>query len=150
MLVTEEVHEGRMKATSLALDYSLSPFRILSIEGKSTIEIYKQQNLTKRELSSGNTSNWRHNMDIHFFPAEKWMVSVKNNLFHSNEEGTAPNYFLDLSISYKSRSWELSLIANNIIGTSEFERRMLGNTIEMYSVTRLRPREFLAKWCFDL
>ena len=150
MLVTEEVHEGRMKATSLALDYSLSPFRLLSIEGKSTIEIYKQQNLTKRELSSGNTSNWRHNMDIHFFPAEKWMVSVKNNLFHSNEEGTDPNYFLDISISYKSRSWELSLMANNIIGTSEFERRMLGNTIEMYSVTRLRPREFLAKWCFDL
>ena len=87
---------------------------------------------------------------VYVFPAKGWMLSVKNELFHTNDKSIGINHFLDLAIAYKAKRWEFSVTANNLIGTSEFERRTLGNTIESYSVTRLRPREFLTKWSVDL
>ena len=70
------------------------------------------------------------------------MISIKNELFHTNDKSVGTNYFLDFAISYKVKQWELSLTANNLIGTSEFERRTLGNTIESYSVTRYGQGNF--------
>ena len=67
-----------------------------------------------------------------------------------NDKSIGINHFLDLAIGYKAKRWEFSVTANNLIGTSEFERRTLGNTIESYSITRLRPREVLAKLSRDL
>lgn len=150
LLVSDVVNDARMNNTNVGFDYSLRPLHQLSIEGKSNVNIYKKQNLTRPELSLGSTTDWQHYLNLHIFPAEKWMLSVKNELFHTNEEGVDANYFLDLALSYKAKRWELSLMANNIIGTSEFERRILGNTVESYSITRLRPREFLVKWSFDM
>lgn len=150
LLVSDVVDDARMNNTNIGFDYSLRPLRQLSIEGNSNVTLYKQQNLTQPELSAGNTTDWQHSLDLHIFPTAKWMLSVKNELFHTNEEGVDVNYFLDLALSYKAKRWELSLMANNIIGTSQFERRILGNTVESYSVTRLRPREFMVKYSFDL
>lgn len=150
LLVSEVVNDARMNNTNVGFDYSLRPLHQLSIEGKSNVNIYKQQNLTRPELSSGSTTDWQHFLNLHIFPADKWMLSVKNELFHTDEEGIDANYFLDLALSYKAKRWELSLMANNIISTLEFERRILGNTVESYSITRLRPREFMVKWSFDL
>lgn len=39
----------------------------------------------------------------------------------------------------------MSLNANNLFGTLRFEQRILGNTVETYSITSLRPREFVVK-----
>ena len=150
LLVSGNINDARMNTTSVSFDYSLRPLRLLSVEGKSNVNIYRQQNLTNEALSSGSTTDWQHFLNLHIFPADKWMLSLKNELFHTCEEGIEANYFLDLAISYKTKRWELSLSANNIIGTSEFERRTLGNTIESYTITRLRPREFMAKWSFDI
>lgn len=150
LLVSGIVNDARMSTTAVALDYSLRPAKILSIEGKSNVNIYKQKNQTSPELSSSNTTDWKHFLNLHIFPANGWMVSIKNELFHTSDESIGTNHFLDFAVSYKTKRWELSLTANNLIGTSEFERRTLGNTIESYSITRLRPREFLAKWSVDL
>lgn len=150
MLVGEEVNDARMNSTTLGFDYSLRPLRQLSIEGRSKMKKYRQQNITNPSLSSGSTIDWEHNMDFHIFLAERWMFSVKNELFHTNEEGVGMNYFCDLAVSYRTKRWELSLNANNIIGTSNFERHILGNTIEHYSIVLLRPREFIVKWSVDL
>ena len=150
LLVSDEMNDARMKNTCVGIDYSLRPIYQLSVEGKSNVNIYEQENLSRPELSSGNTTDWQHFVNLHFFPAAKWMLSVKNELFHTDEEGADANYFLDLALSYKAKRWELSLTVNNIIGTSKFERRVLGSDIESYSVTRLRPRESLMKWSFDL
>ena len=150
LLVSGIVNDARMNTTAVALDYSLRPSKILSVEGKSDVNIYKQKNLTSPELSSNSTTDWEHFLNLHIFPANGWMISIKNELFHTSDESIGTNYFLDFAVSYKAKRWELSLTANNLIGTSEFERRTLGNTIESYSITRLRPREFLAKWSVDL
>lgn len=150
LLVSSMVNDARMSVTTATLDYSLRPARVLSVEGKSNVHFYNQKNRTNPGLSSGNTTDWKHYLNLHVFPANRWMISIKNELFHTNDKSVATNYFLDFAISYKVKQWELFLTANNLIGTSEFERRTLGNTIESYSVTRLRPREFLVKWSVDL
>lgn len=150
LLVAEKVNDARMNNTFVGLDYSLRPLRQLSVEGKSEVNVYKQENRTQKHLSSGSTTDWKHALDLHIFPASKWMLSIKNELFHTSEEGVDLNYFLDLALSYKAKRWELAVKANNLIGNTQFERRVLGNTIESYSVTRLRPREFLVKWSVDL
>ena len=150
MLVSGNVSDARMNATTASLNYSLRPARFLSVEGKSVVNAYKQKNLTAPELSSDSTTDWEHHLSMHIFPLNGLMLSAKNELFHTSDKSIGTNYFLDLAISYKAKRWELSLTADNIIGTSEFERRTLGNTIESYSITRLRPREILAKWSIDL
>ena len=53
-------------------------------------------------------------------------------------------------MSYKAKRWELTFSANNIIGSSKLEQHMLGNTLETYMATHLRPREFLVNWAIDL
>lgn len=150
LLVSGLVHDARMNSSSVAFDYSLRPVKLLSIEGKSGMDLYRQQNLTRPELSSGSTTHWEHFANLHLFPANGWMLSVKNEIFHSSDAAIGTNYFLDCVLGYKAKHWELSILANNIIGTSRFERRKLGNTVESYSITRLRPRELLVKWSFDI
>ena len=150
MLVSGIVNDARMNTTAVSFNYSLRPARFLSVEGMSNVNIYKQKNLTAPELSSDPTTDWEHFLKLYVFPAKGWMLSVKNELFHTNDKSISINHFLDLAIAYKAKRWEFSVTANNLIGTSEFERRTLGNTIESYSITRLRPREVLAKWSMDL
>lgn len=149
LLLAGSTDKARMNITLVDFNYSLRPIRELSIEGKSSMNMFEQKNLTHKDLSSGTTVDWRHNLNLHIFPSQKIMLSLKNALYHTNEEGVDINYFLDMELSYKSRRWELSLMANNLIGTSRFERRILGNTIESYTITRLRPREFIAKLSLD-
>ena len=150
LLLAGNIDKARMNVTLVDFNYSLRPVKELSIEGKSSMSLFEQKNLTHEDFSSGTTVDWRHNLNLYIFPSRKLMLSLKNALYHTNEEGIDMNYFLDMGLSYKSKRWELSLLANNVIGTSKFERRILGNTIESYSITRLRPREFLAKVSFDL
>ncbi len=150
LLVSSLVNDARMSITTATLDYSLRPARALSVEGKSNVHFYNQKNRTNPSLSSGSTTDWKHYLNLHIFLANKWMLSIKNELFHTNDKSIGTNYFLDFAINYKVKQWELALTANNIIGTSEFERRIFGNTIESYSMTRLRPREILVKWSVDL
>ena len=150
LLVMDKVNKGRMHSTDLSFNYSLRPIRLVSLEGKSSAIISKQENRSMKNLSSGSITDWEHSLDINIFPKKGWMVSLKNELFDSTERSIDVNYFCDLSLSYKTKRWEIALDGNNIFGTSEFERRILGNTIETYSVTRLRPREFLVKFSFDM
>lgn len=150
LLVAGLVDDARMKRTDVTFDYSLRPLRLLSVEGKSGVSIYSQQNRSHPDRSSGRTTDWEHFLHLHLFPAGGWMLGIRNELFHSSDASIGTNYFLDGSLGYKAGRWELSLQANNLIGTSRFERRVLGNTVESYSITRLRPREFLVKWSFDM
>lgn len=149
LLVSGDVHDARMIFASVNIDYAFRPLKILSVEGKSQVFITRQQDLTRPLSLSGSTTDWEHSLHFHVFPSAQWMFSIKNEFFHTTEKSVGMNYFLDGAISYKSKRWELSFTANNLIGTSKFERRALSNTLISYSVTKLRPREFLFKWCFD-
>ena len=150
LLIADNISKMRMTATDFTFDYSLRPLSFLTVEGNSSLAICHQQNRTIKALAASTTRDWRHQLDLHLFPTQKWMISVKNQLFHTSDEGVKLNYFLDLALSCKAKRWELALNANNIIGTSKFERRRLSNDVESYSATILRERSVLIKWSVDL
>lgn len=150
LLVGGSVEDARMSSTTVSLDYSLRPARKVSVEGESSLLATRQRNLSRPEASAGSTAHWQHRLELFLFPADAWMVTLKQELFHSSEPSIGANYFCDAAVSYKARRWELELTIGNFIGNSRYETRTLGNTIETYSVTRLRPREFLLKWSFDM
>lgn len=150
LLVGNCINDARMTTTRANISYSLNPLRQLAFEGASGIMVSRQQNLTQHDMSSGSTTWWQHFLNIHIFPTDKWTISLKNDLFHSDEHGFGINYFCDFVLGYKTKCWELSFTTNNLIGTSRFEQRMLGNMVETYSVTHLRPREFIVKWGVDI
>lgn len=150
MLVADQIADARMKATEISLDFSLRPIRIMAIEGKFSVRIDEQENLSASSMSAHRTIDKVHSLNIFLFPKRGWMLTAKNDLFDSSDTGIDLSYFCDLAISYKAKRWELSFAANNVFGLTEYERRMIGNTIESYSLTYLRPREFLVKWSFDI
>lgn len=148
-LTGETLNDGRAFSANLSIDYSLRPLAQLSLTGTSSVQ-YTQQENRSQKTSKYSTSNWIHNLQLHFFPMEKLMLTLSNDLFHSSEENFKTSYFCDFALSYSNSTWELTLSINNIIGTSKYETRMIGTITDSYSLTRLRPREFLAKLSIDL
>ena len=103
-----------------------------------------------RGLEPVGISDWEHWLQLNFLPAKRWMVSWRNELYHSSERDFGVNWFSDLSVSYKADRWEISLIGSNIVGTSQYERVRVSSTVQSYTLTHLRPREVLLKLCWDL
>ena len=64
--------------------------------------------------------DWEHWLQLNILPAKGWIVSWRNELYHSSERDFGVNWFSDLSVSYKAGRWEVSLIGNNIVGTSQY------------------------------
>lgn len=151
MLVGERLDKARLYSSSVSLDYSLRPLRTLSVEGTSEVHLYEQCNLSERDLyPSKNVSTWEHHLDFHFLPDTHWMFSLKNELHHSKGKNLGTNYYCDLTVSYKASRWELSLATTNLLGTSQYKRQTLSSTRETYSITTLRPREYMVNFSFDL
>ncbi|EJW95023.1 hypothetical protein EVA_16870 [gut metagenome] len=71
-------------------------------------------------------------------------------MYHSNYKGFGLNFFSDLALSYKTNRWELNFMANNIIGTSEYKRIAISAMMQSYTLTHLRPREYMLKFSFAL
>lgn len=150
VLVRSQVCDARMEHLTAAVDYSLRPMAQLSVEGKSTLLLSRQRNLTESSLSSGTTTHWQHRLNLYGFLTDAWMMTIGNELSYNSEPGLGTSYFCDLALGYRKSRWELSMSARNIIGTSRYETRVLGNSVETYSVTRLRPRELVMKISLDL
>ena len=151
LLVKDEVDKARMKTSVWMLDYSLHPWKPFSLEGKSMVTFSKQRNLSAPSLSSSKgIANWEHALNFNIFLTRQWMVSLKNNLYQSNVEGTGTNYYCDFYISYKQKRWELGLSATNIFDTSSLKQKVVSETLDSYSVTTLRPREILVKLSIDV
>ncbi|MCI7256580.1 MAG: carboxypeptidase-like regulatory domain-containing protein [Prevotella sp.] len=148
-LIDKTLADGRALSADLSVDYSLRPFQQLSLTGRSEMLYSKQKNRSSNQPAV-STTRWIHNLQLHLLPTEKLMLTLSNDLFHSNEKNFKTSYFCDFTISYNSNSWELSLSLNNIIGTSEYETRTIGTTTDSYSLTRLRPREYMVKLSIDL
>ncbi len=151
LLIGEQLDNAQMTSTTVKLDYSLHPCTILSIEGSTSLKNYKQANRTEPDrYKPTTTSSWEHELDFHVLPNERWMVSLNNELYHSKGKNLGVNYYCDFTVSYKAKRWEFSFLTYNIFGTSKFKRQALGNTVMSYSITTLRPREYMVKYSFDL
>lgn len=149
MLVSGVLAKNRMNVYHASFDYSLKPVKGISIHGKSKMMICNRQEKTAPYNESG-VIDWSHSLGINFNPAGGWIFSLNNEIYHSNEKSFGVNCFCDISIGYKSKKWELSLVADNIIGNSVYEQVNVSSITRFYSMTRLRPREYLMKLSVDL
>ena len=148
-LSSGQVKETRMDGYAVSLDYSLRPIRWLSVEGKSEMAVTRRKDLSEASVPVSRVTDWSHYADFHLLPADGWMLSWNNELYHSSEKSFGLNYFCDVALSYRAKRWELSLLVNNVAGTSEYRRRVVSSTLQSYTLTYLRPREFLLKFSID-
>ena len=142
-----EVVDARTAEYEVSADYSLRPARWMSVQGYSGVVISRRN---VEGLAPTGIRDWEHWLQLNFLPAKGWMVSWRNELYHSSERDFGVNWFSDLSVSYKADRWEISLIGSNILGTSQYERVRVSSTVQSYTLTHLRPREVLLKVCWDL
>lgn len=149
MLVSGVLAKNRMNVYHASFDYSLKPVKGISIQGKSKMMICNRQEKTAPYNESA-VIDWSHSLGINFNPAGGWIFSLNNEIYHSNEKSFGVNCFCDISVGYKSKKWELSLMADNIIGNSVYEQVNVSSITRFYSMTRLRPREYLMKLSVDL
>lgn len=149
MLVSGVLAKNRMNVYHASFDYSLKPVKGISIQGKSKMMICNRQEKTAPYNESA-VIDWSHSLGINFNPAGGWIFSLNNEIYHSNEKSFGVNSFCDISVGYKSKKWELSLVADNIIGNSVYEQVNVSSITRFYSMTRLRPREYLMKLSVDL
>ena len=149
-LSSGQVMKSRMDSYAASLDYSLRPTKWLSVEGKSGATVTSRKELSGASVPVSSVVDWSHYANFHILPASGWMLSWNNELYHSSEEGFGLNYFCDLSLSYRANRWEITLSANNVIGTAEYRQRVVSSTLQSYTLTYLRPREFLLKFSIDL
>ena len=149
-LSSGQVMKSRMDSYAASLDYSLRPTKWLSVEGKSGATVTGRKELSGASVPLSCVVDWSHYANFHILPAAGWMLSWNNELYHSSEAGFGLNYFCDLSLSYRANRWEITLSANNVIGTAEYRQRVVSSTLQSYTLTYLRPREFLLKFSIDL
>lgn len=149
MLVSGVLAKNRMNVYHASFDYSLKPVKGISVQGKSKMMICNRQGKTT-PYDDSRVIDWSHSLGINFNPAGGWIFSLNNEIYHSNEKSFGVNCFCDISVGYKSKKWELSLVADNIIGNSVYEQVNVSSITRFYSMTRLRPREYLMKLSVDL
>ena len=142
--------DTRMDGYAVSLDYALRPAKWLSVEGKSEATVTCRKDLSDASVPVSRVTDWTHFAQFHILPAAGWMLSWNNELYHSSEKSLGLNYFCDVSLSYRTKRWELSLAANNVVGTAEYRQRVVSSTLQSYTLTYLRPREFLLKFSVDL
>ena len=140
------VMDGRTAGYTVSVNYSFKPARWITMEGGSILE------MTRRSVEgtlSSSENDWEHRMQMNFLPAKRWMISLHNELYHSSEKDFGVNWFCDASLSYKAERWEMSLACRNLVGSSQYEHIRITSTLQSYTLTYLRPREALVKFCFD-
>ncbi|MGM9713023.1 MAG: hypothetical protein ACI3Y5_02755 [Prevotella sp.] len=149
-LMGRTLGDAKMTRTSVSVDYSMGPARWISFEGNTTVRFTGLKRQTGETWADVSTRYWIHSLDIYFYPLKSVMLGIKNSLHDSNQHELGTNYFCDMSVSYKTSRSEWSLELNNLIGTKQYERINISTTTQSYQLTRLRPREVMLKYSFDL
>ncbi len=119
-----------------------STTRWLSIEEESAYR-YSRQSMT-RSLQSFN-----HQLKVFLFPGN-WQIEWANELYHSNDNSVSTNYFSDLSISYRTKTFEAGVQCSNILNTRNYHRHYTTSYTDIVVNNQLRPREFLARVFFNI
>ena len=81
----EYLSEGSVERTDLYLyevsfDYALKPFKWWTLEGKNGATINKRNHIAP-------LIDWAHSLNLHFLPDSRWMLSLENEMYHSNDKG---------------------------------------------------------------
>lgn len=148
LLMGEQLVPYQMRSMTSSIGFSLKPNKFMAIEEESEWMYSKQINKEENFLSGDALNAFTHQLKIFLLPGN-WQVEWKNEWYHSNDESVSFNYFADLNVSYRTKTYEIGMFARNIIGNKTYERKYTSTYQQMYSITRLRPREVMAKVMFN-
>jgi hypothetical protein len=148
MLLNSQITPFSLRSLSVSADFSLQPASWLSIEEKSQFSTSKQTNKDDDALSSPTLRYFEHYLKVFVMPGY-WQVECSNDIYHSNDKSVSFCYFSDLAVSYRRKEYEIGITLNNIFGKTEYERRTITTDQRLYNITRLRPREIVAKVSFN-
>ena len=142
LLISDALSRQHTRSGNASLRFSIKPLRWLSIEEESAYR-YGHQSMT-RSLQS-----WNHQLKLFLLPGN-WQIEWTNELYHSNDRSVSTNYFSDLSISYRTKTYEAGLSCSNLFGTRHYRRHYTTDYTDVIVFNQLRPREFLAKLLFNI
>lgn len=128
---------------------SLRPAQALSFEHESSYQYSCQVSTSDHSLDSRALRSFTHKLKTYYMPG-KWQIEWTNEACHSNDHSVSFNYFSDLQVSYRTKKYEAGLFVGNIFGNHRYERQYISSYYSNFTVTRLRPREFLFKVSVDL
>lgn len=148
LLMGEQLIPYQMRSMTSSIGFSLKPNKFMAIEEESEWMYSKQINKEENFLSGDALNAFTHQLKIFLLPGN-WQVEWKNEWYHSNDESVSFNYFADLNVSYRTKTYEIGMFARNIIGNKTYERKYTSTYQQMYSITQLRPREVMAKVMFN-
>lgn len=130
------------KSGELGLRFAAKPTQLWSVEEVSKIS-YNTNSL------STSFTDFRHQINLYLFLGT-WQLSSINELYHSNDHSVSFNYFSDLSISYKKKSYEIEFTINNLLGNEVYRRHCQYENMTVYTINQLRPREVMAHVIFNI
>ena len=148
LLQSQQVMPTQLRTATVALSMATQPLKWLSVEARSGWS-HSQQVRRHSDDKGDALQSWDHSIKVFVMPG-KWQIEWTTDLCHSNDRSVSTNTFSDFSVSYRTKRYELGVAINNLMGNSEFERRVIATTQTVYTLNRLRPRELVARALFNL
>ena len=138
-----------MQSLSANVGVSLKPFPLVSIEEKSRFSHTRQMTGLAGGRQEQIMNHFEHHVKVFLLPG-RWQLEIDNELYHSNDHSVSFSHFANVAVSYRTGKIEAGFWLNNIIGTDRYERRYATTTQNVHAVTRLRPRELMARILFNI
>ena len=142
LLIGDALSRQNMRSGNATLRFSMKPTRWLSIEEESA---YRYSHRSRTDA----LQSMEHQLKIFFLPG-KWQIEWMNELYNSNDESVSTNYFSDLSVSYRTKTYEIGLKCHTLFGPREYRRHSTTSYTDVIVQNQLRPREFLFKVFFNI
>ena len=142
LLIGDALSRQNMRSGNATLRFSMKPTRWLSIEEESA---YRYSHRSRTDA----LQSMEHQLKL-FLLLGKWQIEWANELYHSNDESVSTNYFSDLSVSYRTKTYEIGLQCHNLFGTREYRRHYTTSYTDVIVQNQLRPREFLFRVFFNI
>lgn len=147
--ISQQENRCHLQFWSAYFKFSFMPSTRFSLEEMSTFNSVKSSNTTHPELNTTAKNSFNHHITLFFMPGN-WQFDWTHELYHSNDHSVNTAYFSDFKVTYSQKRYELSLCANNIFGTTKYERTTISDSYMQYTLSRLRPRKLMAKIAFSL
>lgn len=131
---------------SIGETFSLHPILWMTVSQASSFNASCNKNAA---FYQHYTRFFNHRLDLTLTPG-KWQMEWKNECYHSNDKDMKFSFFSDLSVSYRTKAYELGVFCYNLLGRNRYEHRFVTAESMNYYIYRLRPRELLFKLCLSL
>lgn len=131
LLVSDVVTPFKMDNLVVSADISLQPAEWLSFEAYSSYTMSGLKNKSNGEHLMPTLNSFNHGIKAFLMPGY-WQIEWDNEIYHSNDKSVSFNYFSDISVSYRRKTYEIGLSLNNIFGNNTYSRQTINTTVCRY------------------